>query len=456
MKRKILGLTIFSIVCPFILFGQQNVGIDDLFREDDVIVENTNVQSSFITNIEKEAVSLSGSFRFRGLYNFNKEFIKGSTNWSVNSVSADMEANVLFDIRLKSGLKAFASLYADYSPIGKEDTHYYTSYQTTPSNIITNTAPYVETNNTTFSIKEIFMDMNINRVVYFRVGKQVLQWGRCYFWNPTDLLNIEKRQFSDLNAYREGTFALKTHIPFGTFFNIYGVINANDIKNINESAVAAKAECLLGTTEISFSTWAKKDFFPVFGFDFISFIFDTTIRGEISVSYGDNKSYLKTDILTNGIIQTNFSTTRITNEWIPRISVGFTKRFDFLDVDDRISISGEFFYNPYGYKENILKEEDQRLFLLANNLFELNYNYQYYFAFFTSFSKFIVSEITLSVNAIGNFNDNSWQITGGITYEPVDYFTFEFNLSSCIGEDNSEYTFQGNSLSVESIFTMKF
>ena len=28
--------------------------------------------------------------------------------------------------------------------------------------------------------------------IYFRTGKQVLKWGRSYFWNPTDLINVEK------------------------------------------------------------------------------------------------------------------------------------------------------------------------------------------------------------------------------------------------------------------------
>ena len=68
----------------------------------------------------------------------------------------------------------------------------YTSLFPPPSSLL-----FIENQDTTLLIKEVFVDFNLANTVYFRAGKQVLKWGTGYFWNPTDLINIEHRSFTN-------------------------------------------------------------------------------------------------------------------------------------------------------------------------------------------------------------------------------------------------------------------
>ncbi|MBF0204465.1 MAG: hypothetical protein HQK67_09165 [Desulfamplus sp.] len=110
---------------------------------------------------------------------------------------------------------------------------------------------------TTFSTKELFADFNFNRNIYLRAGKQVLSWGQCYLWNPTDMINVENKSFLHKLEAREGTYGIKGHIPFGTAVNIYGFANLEDADEGGDVAGAGKFEFLVNGTEMAFSAWAK-------------------------------------------------------------------------------------------------------------------------------------------------------------------------------------------------------
>jgi hypothetical protein len=123
---------------------------------------------------------------------------------------------------------------------------------------------------TELNFKEVFLDFNIAQRVYFRLGKQVLQWGRNYFWNPTDLLNVEQKDFFNMSDYRDGAMGIKMHIPFGTAVNIYGFLDIGDEAKPEDFGIAGKVEFVLGRSEFGLSAWAKQGYVPVYGFDFSS------------------------------------------------------------------------------------------------------------------------------------------------------------------------------------------
>jgi hypothetical protein len=102
------------------------------------------------------------------------------------------------------------------------------------------------------------MDFNLKNKIYFRTGKQVLQWGRCYLWNPTDFVNIDKQTFLTRIGYREGTNGIKLHIPFGTKYNFYNFLNFTDAQEFGDQSLASKFEFLIENTEMAFSVFTKK------------------------------------------------------------------------------------------------------------------------------------------------------------------------------------------------------
>jgi len=315
------------------------------------------------------------------------------------------------------------------------------------------------------SLKEFFIDMNIFKFIYFRIGKQVLQWGRSFFWSPTDLINIEKRDFLNLTRFREGNYGLKFHIPVGTIFNFYGFYEISDLNNIDKMPLALKLEFLIQKVEMSFSSWYKKDFKPIFGFDFSSRLWDFDIRGEISLSYGENRNRI-TKIETNIIYKLdNISITNTMyipysykpqDKLIKNISFGFTRFFDWFDEKDKISLTAELFYNESGYDKPILQDEILKYGLFIYNLYVPNYYSLLYCALFINITKFIISDMNLGINLLCNLIDYSGILYSQLSYSPINHFNMNWNITLNFGQDNCEYTLRDNRISTSLGFTINF
>ena len=317
-----------------------------------------------------------------------------------------------------------------------------------------------------FFLRELFIDFNIKNSVYFRTGKQVLQWGRCYLWNPSDLINVEKKSFQEKIGSRQGAYGVKIHVPFGTKYNIYSFFDTGDVQYSDEVGAAGKFEFVFGKTEMAFSAWGKKGHPSVYAHDFSTRIFGLDTVGEVAFSYGDNyeKVRVENDRLTKY---------KEENTWITRGSIDFGKSFDFMDINDRIAVNLEFYYNQTGYTDRILDDNKLYLFirpvtiidpagnpivvtggtkkefLLYNNLYEVNNLSKYYLALFTTTKKFILSDLNLILNLMGNLNDKSYILTSGIHYADINDFSIGFYVYSYLGKRNSEYTFQNNAVTAQ-------
>jgi hypothetical protein len=436
------------------LINGQELGMDedDMFKDADMMVDsNTIINEDINKSIDSESVTFSGNLFSRASFNMTKDWLHGQTDGDKNLFSAYLEGNFFLDIRLRKNFKAFVNLAINYKSVASGYEIYGTTY-IMMTNIL-GSGVDLSGENTKIILKEVFVDMNIDKNVYFRLGKQVLQWGQGYFWNPTDLINSELKSFSDMNRNREGSFGLKITIPYETYFNFYGFIDARKVEKFTDFAVAGKIQFLLGITEIAFSGWAKQGFYPVYGFDFTTALGGFNFYGEMSISYGDNRKKLGDPVIFGPI--TNYTTVPVDGRWVPRITLGFMKMFDW-EVPDRITLVGEFYYNDGGYYDNVFKDPAKINTLLMNNLYQANYNSVYYGALFLSISRFPIQDMSVSLNALGNFNDYSFVVMGGINYSPVNYCTLGFNIYGYLGEDDCEYTATGNRLALDATVKVVF
>jgi len=418
---------------------------DDPFSDSsDIIVPKEQVEKDDVTDkIDKESVTLTGEIQGQFGYYFNRDFFSDQPEFDDNMYTTLLGADLMLDVRLRKGFKAFANLSVGYLPQGAKVTHIFTDPTGGPLAEVT----YLEDSDLALILKEIFIDMNISNAVYFRLGKQVLVWGRGYFWNPTDLLNRDKKNITDMEARREGIYGLKVQVPFGTALTLYGFIDATAAEDISDFAFAGKTEFTVGNVEMGLSAWAKKNDVPVFGFDISTSLFDFDVWAEASLSYGDNVTKMHTD----------GSLYLIEEELVPRVCVGLRKYFDFLDVADRIMLMGEFYYNYAGYDENIFEELDSAFMDIFEGGYYDGNNYgQYYAALFFSLSRFIVTDMSLNIKVLGNFSDLSFMVFTGISYSPVYNFTLTFDLAGFIGDENREYTYSGNVLGALLTLSMAF
>lgn len=411
-------------------------GIDEneLFSSPEMMLETSAVNNNIAENDkEKKSMGVSGQIISAASFTGSRDWInygRDSSNGFVSYILGD----IFLDARLKRGVKGFLSA---------ETLH------------------NASLNQTDFALKELFLDFNIRDKIYFRTGKQVLQWGRCYLWNPSDLINVEKKTFVQKIGSREGTYGLKIHVPFGTALNLYGFADTGNVLNVDGLGAAGKVEFLLSKTEMAFAAWAKKGYEPVYSYDLSSRLFGIDISGEAAFSYGDNDRRLK---LINGTLTKE----RIRNEWIPRMSMGFGRAFDFMEINDRISAVAEFYYNRAGYDENIFADKKSYLFdtpvfggpvpktnglkseyLYLNNLYSVNGMSKYYAALFISMNRFIITDMTLTVNAINNLADGSFILTTGVSYTDLNDLTLGLNIYSYLGNENGEYTAAGNALTFQ-------
>jgi len=466
-------MRIFRTIClitgAFLSAAHAQNGIDEsaLFGDTNMVIDSqkiVNTAAGDTANLPKKTVGFSGQIISAAAATASRD-LADTLSADMIGFSGSMVGNLMLDVRLINGIKAFANLEA--------------AYAASQSQMLIN-------------LREIFVDANIQHRVYLRAGKQVLQWGPCNFWNPTDLINVEKKLFVQKIGYREGAFGLRAHVPFGTAINLYGFLDAKDVSSADSLAAAAKMEFLAGGTEFAFSTWGKRNREPVFGFDISTALAGVNIAGEVSASYGSNGLTLKEGPIAQIPVMVNDTDTiavskktlimyRKDDTWIPRAAVGLTKWFDFLDVHDRIMAIAEFYYNGAGYTTNVFADRDTGYlydvpvksiseigipdvktsgtktdYLVGHDLFEQNSYSQYYLVLFISISRFITSSMSLNLNAIGNLKQRCAAVSAGVTYTSLSDFSLGATIVGYIGAKNTEYTYQNNAVMVQVTAGMTF
>lgn len=441
--RKLAGLfcLIFGLGGLFFLGGAgvaapAFAGADDLFT-DEMIVESQELLSTGVDQeLTEERVSFTGEITAVSLYSWNNPagswFSPAGDGVKKQAIQSSIAADLFLDIRFKKGDKAFLNL-----EIKK------TAAETTET-----AKPPEDGNN--LRLKEFFLDFSWQRRVYFRVGKQFLQWGRGYFWNPTDLINVEMKDLLDPEEKREGNYGLKVTVPCGLTRSACLYIRMEGVEDPAALPVAGKYTFLTGNTEMAVSGWFKQGFAPVYGFEVSTRLFRTDFRGELSLSCGENKPRLDYETLTP---------VKLDKEWVYAAAVGFTKTFDHKEVKERFSFTGEYYYNHTGYTRNIftrimeVPDPAQRLSLQTEYLsryYQPYRNSRHYLAFLASMRRFIKTDLTFQANGVVNLVDGSAVLGVGVSYRPVfSGWWVDLSISGYTGEKNTEATFLGNSMSLQ-------
>ena len=139
----------------------------------------------------------------------------------------------------------------------------------------------------------------------------------------------------------------------------------------------------------------------------------------------------------------------LTNEWIPKFTFGISRSFDLFDVEDRVSLTLETYYNGAGYTNLNLDTKARQQVFFQGGYYHPGEMGQWYGACFLNIRELILSELSGNLNTVVNFTDGSALITSGLTYVPIDHFTLSLGLTGAIGEDNREYTLSANGLKTD-------
>ncbi|MFZ3109394.1 MAG: hypothetical protein WA234_01715, partial [Rectinemataceae bacterium] len=283
-RTRFAGLQVLVVtLLLFVTFtaGAQDIGSDqdlemdlDALFGDEVVEEasstplNDQVAAATSSNpvtsaLTSETVRIGGSFSgslspsvtWTDLWGGGSPFLDPDET----SLDLSLKSTLYFDARPKEDFRVHGSVKTGWPFSTKKTFLESATYTAGPPISITTTSTSITAPN--IAVFELFADFNLNDEMYFRFGKSTVKWGVGYFWSPADVINIESINVLDADAQREGPVNMRINIPvFGTQnnFYLYTILDNSDI-DFDTTALAAKAEVLLGNYEVGFGGYYRYD-----------------------------------------------------------------------------------------------------------------------------------------------------------------------------------------------------
>jgi hypothetical protein len=251
--KKLLALLILSLV-PGILSAQTRPKEDDLFGGEQTkptasrSVDEAGAPAMPKKDITEENLQIGGTLSSEADY------------YLVNGVPLEQDnvanPNLLFlylDSKLENDARVFARARLYYDPTGLTGGGGTASFSN----------PYGfglgTDENLKVSLQELRISANLDRKIFFTIGRQKVKYGAAKFFNPTDFLNSQQFDFFLPSDERPGVDMVKMHIPSGTA-NLYVAGMTGNPTNGNPSGGYFRGEVgydpgggLLGSGEISLS-----------------------------------------------------------------------------------------------------------------------------------------------------------------------------------------------------------
>ncbi|HEY0715215.1 MAG TPA: hypothetical protein VGF45_21220, partial [Polyangia bacterium] len=210
-------------------------------------------------------------------------------------------------------------------------------------------------------LDQMWLRFDLARTVFVTAGKQHVRWGTGRFWTPSDFLHIRRRNPLDVFDARTGTTMLKLHLPWeslGWNFYAYGLMEDVDATSrLAALSAAARAEIVLGPTELGVGALVKDDRKPRIGIDLSAGIWEFDLYGELALRHGseiDRVRYTEGAVLAPGSMEPlttlveRFFPSVPGRGWKAQVVGGLTYQRKYND-NDVWTLGAEYFYNPLGY-----------------------------------------------------------------------------------------------------------
>lgn len=335
---------------------------------------------------------------------------------------------------------------------------------------------------TSLHVREMFVDGNMGGVVWMRAGKQVLQWGRGILWTPTDLVNVEGKTLVARAGSREGASGVRLQVPVGKSANLYGFVNLAHVDAFDSLSAAWRAEAAVGPAEIAVSGWHKQNAPTALGIDGSTGILGWDIQA--------GAVWLSGDMSPRPVVQNSeWTLVRDDSRQQVRAGGGVGRAFTVLGVPDRLRLDFEGFWQSDAIGSKVLEDGQRRRwadayqspptsidvggttvpvssparstneagFMLAHGLYVPNQLSWGYAAGMASLQKFIVQDLTLTVQALGNLEDGSGVATTALAWQSFRGFSLSLTGYWFWGGKNDEETFlSGSGPAVEARAGIRF
>lgn len=342
------------------------------------------------------------------------------------SMSTALSTRLFFDARPDENFRVFGKMTASY-PFETDD-------------------PTGRELQDVFHVEELFSDFNWNDKVFFRGGKQTLNWGVGYFYSPADLLNIAEIDPEDPEAELEGPVALRANIPLGVDnLYFYALPTAGD--EPFDIGLAAKGEIVIGGGEVGMGVIYQRDAAPAGMITVSTSVGDFDLFGEGVLSYGSNRTFVvETDAFPG------LETEDRNDEFFFNATAGFRWSDSIGDTSSTASVVAQYLYNDEGYSDRSIITDNPTAIgmLLGGDLGtrDLRDTGKHYTATNAAWSDLFGSEINASVLWIQNYSDMSAMVTPSLSRTIVDKVNLTLSVPMTFGEEFDELAPTGDSLSL--------
>jgi hypothetical protein len=369
-------------------------------------------------------------------------------NWSVSSPSL---VDGYFDARPNPRVRAFLLTRMQFDPMLQQGlTGLPGGFDSGQGAMATLSAPVAH--GPQLALDQLWIRFDIKRTVFVTAGRQHVRWGTARFWTPTDFLHLRHRNPLDVFDARTGTSMLKLHLPWeskGWNFYAYGVTESNG-PTLGSIAGAARAEMVLGTSELGLGALVQRGHKPKLAADLSTGIWDFDLYGELALRYGSEIDLVNYAPVpgTSVFDPTNYPTYKKSGIK-PQATGGLSWAHKYND-NDLLTVGAEYFYNSLGYAEptvypgliaprNPPLSEPPAFFYLGRQ----------YAALFVSLPAPYSWDLhTFTLSTLGNFSDQSFISRFDYALTLLTHLRFEAFVAVHYGHSNGEFRLGFPSLGV--------
>ena len=424
--------------------GSSDLNLDTLFGGE--IVENAPAVAAPIVDpvaaaLTSDKVRIGGSFygSLSAAATWTDPWSGGSDLFNADStaLNTSLKSTLFFDARPTEDFRVYGSAKTAW-PFATTKT--FLTGATTNDSI---TTPNI-------SLFELFADYSLNDKIFFRFGKSTVKWGVGYFWSPADVINLEPINLLDATAQREGPVNFRVHIPvLGTQnnFYLYTILDESNV-DFSTTALAAKAEVLLGTYELGLGAYYRSDTAERAMLTLTGPLGNFDVFGEAMLSRGSAKTFVTSVSASPPYVSTSGVTANRQNLYFSA-STGFM----YSSQKDNLTVIGQYYYNGEGYSDTNRKDliADAKAAMATNSSMASIYtgalaglaygSGMHYAALNLSKSELFFKDMSASVLVIANLSDFSGIVKPSLSWAVVDHFSLTLSPTFVFGPADGEYAF---------------
>ena len=429
------------------LFGGEN-GENDSSKGDDLLETPQGTSTSNTATPVEKSLLVNNVVQIGGKYHFYATAAWSWINPDFNNFpdtlvspdsdgfSTDLGATLYFDARPNENFRVF----------GKTDISY----------------PFSQNEETGRSfddivhIRELFSDFNWKNILFFRGGKQVINWGVGYFFSPADIVNLTSINPEDPEAELEGPLALKINFPFG-IHNAYLYFIDDNATRWYDVTLAPKFEFVIYDTEIGIGGVYRKDRSPEVMATVTTSVSDFNIFGESVLSYGSDNNFIE-EVDKSLEYPMGLRVVKKDDQFFYSGTVGLMYNHNDEEGNFSYNFIFQYYYNGYGYDDqSIFKDEKREIGILIGNgeldASDIAMPGKHYTALSIGWNKLLNSDFNLSVFWMGNLSDGSGKVTPSISYNWTDEIRIDVSAPFTYGEEGYQFSKNGDTMELNLKFS---